>query len=354
MTNMMYIMAVAVLATTATLASAAGIDAESTTDMLLERRHNLGDHHQKGRNSKKAPVANEQSRVLKRNREPVLTSHNGHPMLQGMVMTAAKKPPSSVMAKSEKAVPGSGGKGFNAKSPSNGEVPSSPGKAPSRGPKSNKGNPIGSKSRKGTNVICAKRLDIAFEDIQVLGPNGPFGLIETPSDVTDLCAFFPPDEGEPPNFGCPVLYAPDVGFVSGDEYEEVLSPPEAASAFESLELYCNCYSGLELGCAAKIPHGPPTSSKVYEYVTSDGEQVTKEVIVPGFSEYIPASTPGERAEYCKMVGVWNGDFPPEVADDLSDEVEMCGCYFIGQAQEMVDQCPGVDLGAFFQFPEVRV
>lgn len=30
---------------------------------------------------------------------------------------------------------------------------------------------------------------------------------------------------------------------------------------------------------------------------------------------------------------------------------MCGCYFIGQAQEMVDQCPGVDLGAFFQFPE---
>ena len=65
MTNMMYIMAVAVLATTTTLASAAGIDAESTTDMLLERRHNLGDHHQKGRNSKKAPVANEQSRVLK-------------------------------------------------------------------------------------------------------------------------------------------------------------------------------------------------------------------------------------------------------------------------------------------------
>ena len=45
-----------------------------------------------------------------------------------MVMTAAKKPPSSSSgnAKSEKAVPGSD-KGFNAKSPSNGEVPS-PGK----------------------------------------------------------------------------------------------------------------------------------------------------------------------------------------------------------------------------------
>ena len=101
---------------------------------------------------------------------------------------------------------------------------------------------------------------MAYDAISALGPDedGPFGLIERPSDVTDLCLFVPPDaDDEDFNFGCPFLYVPDLGFLRGsEEHVEVLGE-EAGEAFQSLTMYCQCHQGFELGCAAKIPHGPP-------------------------------------------------------------------------------------------------
>lgn len=268
-----------------------------------------------------------------------VTATGGHD-LHNVVMTAARTghTPTSDHAKAAK---------DTAKAPSNG-APSTPttGGGKGRAPKTDKGGyNYGGKSRKGPS-ICQKRLDIAFELISALGPNGPFGLIEEPSDVTELCDFFPPMEDDPTNFGCPFLYTPDIGFFQGDDYVNELGE-EPGTAFESLVLYCQCYSGHEQGCAAKIPHGPPTSVMTY---TDDAGEVTKEVLVPSYSEYIPHSTPGERAEYCKMVGVWNGDFMDDVVMDLTEDVAECGCYFLGMAKEMVSQCPGVDLGAFFTYP----
>ncbi len=48
--------------------------------------------------------------------------------------------------------------------------------------------------------------------------------------------------------------------------------------------------------------------------------------------------------------MWNGDFDAEIEEDFSPDVAYCGCYFIGQAKDIVDQCPGVYLGAFFTLP----
>ncbi|KAL7530792.1 hypothetical protein ACHAXR_003679, partial [Thalassiosira sp. AJA248-18] len=254
--------------------------------------------------------------------------HQGKPLLQNMMMGAAKHD-----AKSGKGMP-------PAKAPSNTPYPPP---TTSRGPKTEK---IQGKSRKVSMGICTKRLDIAFELITALGPNGPFGTILEPSDVTELCEFNPPEEGDDPNFGCPFLFVPDIGFLEGEEFVEVLGE-EPGKAFESLVFYCQCHQGYDLGCAAKIPHGPPASTASY----TDSEGNTKEVMVPSYSEYIPFSTPADRAEYCKMVGVWNGDFESDVVADFTEDVNDCGCFFAGQAKEMVGQCPGVDLGAFFVFPE---
>ena len=49
-------------------------------------------------------------------------------------------------------------------------------------------------------------------------------------------------------------------------------------------------------------------------------------------------------------GVWNGDYPPEIASEFTEDVTDCGCYWVGNAREMVSQCPGLHLGAFFEFP----
>mmetsp|Transcript_36085 Transcript_36085/g.77799 ORF Transcript_36085/g.77799 Transcript_36085/m.77799 type:complete len:419 (+) Transcript_36085:96-1352(+) len=238
-----------------------------------------------------------------------------------------------------------------------GDSKHSPAKAPSNAPpsraKSGKNFPMPSssrgKSRKDDSksgkseedgppsTICSKRLSIAFDQITSLDPDddGPFGLVTEPSDVTDLCYFMPPDEqNQDFNFGCPFLFIPGLGFVQGEEEYVEIFGEEAGVAFQSFVMYCQCYQGLELGCAAKIPHGPPAPSES----------------VNGYSEFIPFSTPDDRAEYCKMAGVWNGDFDSDDVE-LTPDVEECGCFFVGQAQDMVDQCPGVELGEFFEFPE---
>lgn len=205
----------------------------------------------------------------------------------------------------------------------------------------------GAKSRKIDSGICTKRLMITYELLRSLGPDGPFGTIKTPADVTALCRFVPPESVFDANFGCPFLYIPEYfGFLSSEEeYKEIFSEPLNPNpdldgeAFWNVVKYCQCHQGYDLGCAAKIPHGPPTTVVSYED--------TGDKMVNGYSEFIPGSTPADRAEYCKMVGVWNGDFDADVASDLSQDVMECGCFWLGTAQDMAGTCPGVDLGAFF-------
>lgn len=205
------------------------------------------------------------------------------------------------------------------------------------------------KTRKVSTGVCNKRLHLAFEQITDLGPGeGPFGVVTKPSDVTDLCEFMPPTKKEKDfNFGCPFLYVPEFGFLEGEEEYVAIFGEEAGMAFQSFVLYCQCHQGFELGCAAKVPHGPPTTTREYTSLsTGEMEMVT----VNGYSDFIPFGKPADRIEYCKLAGVWNGDFDKDILSDLDQDVVDCGCFFIGQAQDMVDQCPGVELGAFFEFP----
>jgi len=264
-------------------------------------------------------------------------------------MTAAYGGKSDKGTKSEKEP------GAPAKAPSNGSSKGGrPGSSPSPGAPGNgyysgksgkSGGSSGGKSGKSrvvTTGICNKRLMIAFEEIMALGPDGQFGTISDPSDVTELCAFSPPEEGSDDfNFGCPFIYLPEEGFLQGDDQYINLFGEEPGIAFNSLVLYCQCHHGFDMGCAAKIPHGPPTSTVEYE---------EKSVTVNGYSEFIPFSDPGTRADYCKLAGVWNGDFGEDITAELDSDVLDCGCFWVGTAKEMVDTCPGVELGAFFEYP----
>jgi len=385
---------VAALATTGALAQWS--DPDSTKKMAqqaLERRHSLAQHFQKGNEKKhrtltdkkkhRAVLTDEEKegiqRMLKgRARESVATSEAKTEGTRGTNTSGAKKEGRGGADKKDEMEPVAGNDSANnvypsvnwgkdlmmtaaydaksqksdksgpTKAPSNsggkrpGSSPSTPSDPSPSGRTDKSGKSGGSKSRKISSGICTKRLHIAFEEIVELGPNGPFGRIETPSDVTKLCAFVPPtDDSDDYNFGCPFLFIPGMGFLQGEEEYIELLGEAAGTAFNSLVLYCQCHQGFDLGCAAKIPHGPPTSTTEY---------VEKEVLVNGYSEFIPFSTPADRADYCMMVGVWNGDFESDVAHDLSPDVMDCGCFFTGTAKDMVGTCPGVELGAFFEFP----
>ncbi len=189
-----------------------------------------------------------------------------------------------------------------------------------------------SKSSKGG--TCDKRLTDAYNQIRALPDD--FGVVTSPSEITAACAF-DPTRGF--NFGCPFAYTTLLGFVDSEElYQEGFENDAVGSAYWSFVLYCQCHQAFDLGCAAKIPHGPPTAFVDY------GDFGNK--VVNSYSEFIPASTPEKRLDYCQMAGVWNGDFDTSVSRDFSPEVRDCGCFFVGTAKDMVGTCPGVDLGAF--------
>lgn len=194
------------------------------------------------------------------------------------------------------------------------------------------------KSGKSGRGTCDKPLQNAFD--QVVKYPDVFPEIESPSDVTQLCSFFPISA---PNFGCPFFYIPEIfGFVESEEINQILFDDlSLGSAFWSLQLYCQCYQAFDLGCSTKIPHGPPSSVNVYAI----GDK-----FVNSYSEFIPAGSVEKRLDYCEMVGVWNGDFDTSLFLELSPDVRDCGCFFIGTAQDMVGTCPGVDLGAYFPIP----
>ena len=112
-----------------------------------------------------------------------------------------------------------------------------------------------------------------------------------------------------------------------DTITAIADDPEVI-AVALINLYCDCYYGYDLGCINDLP-----------------------------------STPQEREEYCIFAGVWNGDFVSgggggstgksgkEGGGGLSQEVLDCGCFWIGQEKEKVGNCPGVDLGYFYDPPD---
>ncbi|KAL7470534.1 hypothetical protein ACHAXS_010785 [Conticribra weissflogii] len=183
--------------------------------------------------------------------------------------------------------------------------------------------------------ICDKRLQIAFDILSQFNDND----LTEPSDVTALCDFFPVPV-EPFNFGCPIYFTPDDGFLTPDFFNSI-GNEIAAEAYTALTKYCECYQGYELGCAEKIPHG--SSPSTFSYGIG---QNSREVFIPSYSEYIPFSTPASRAEYCKFAAVWNGDISPDDFS-LSKELGECGCFFVATAKDMLRGCPGIDLGSFW-------
>ena len=176
------------------------------------------------------------------------------------------------------------------------------------------------KSRKISAGICAKRLEIAYNETMKANLEYP-GLfpVETPEDVTKLCAFIPPNA----NFGCPFYYLPVFDgivdyFPKGVEEYVALDTenPTAFTAAASIALYCSCYQGYDLGCINELP-------ATFQEGIEDG--------------------------YCEFAGVWNGDFNGEDVA-LSPTLLDCGCFWISEVTTEVGKCPGVDLGNFFVKP----
>jgi len=220
-----------------------------------------------------------------------------------------------------------------------------------------------SSTKERTISVCTKRLITAFDQIEEFNGKGqPFEGIYKPSDVTKHCSFMAPMNVEHINYGCPFIYDPNnpmadkptgYGFVEGEKEYQMYwkkkhpsSDPKMvekfASAYNNFAQYCQCYKGYDMGCATRIPHGPPTQETLY---------MNGLATVNGYSEYLkPDGTTSERAEFCKIVGVWNGDFNTDVVQDFTEDVQECGCYWIGVAKDMVGTCPGVELGAWYKFP----
>jgi len=211
--------------------------------------------------------------------------------------------------------------------------------------------------------VCTKRLHTAFKQMSEFSDEkGPFGIINKPSDVTKHCSFMAPMNEEHINYGCPFIYDPNnpmadkptgYGFVEGEKEYQMYwkkkhpsSDPKMvekfAKAYNNFAQYCQCYQGYDMGCATRIPHGPPTQETMY--------MNDRVATANGYSEYLKADgTTSERAEFCKLVGVWNGDFLTDVVQDFTEDVKDCGCYWIGVAKDMVGTCPGVELGAWYKF-----
>lgn len=249
----------------------------------------------------------------------------------GAVKTPAKAPSNGSTGKRDAPVP----------APSSG---SAPGSAPateeiSIGAKSDKredSNGLLSKSGKATGPsggLCSNRLVLASKSNDAAGN---ILQVNSPEEITERCEF---DTDFDANLSCPFIFTPDEGFADTEDKISYLfgGNQTIGEALYDFLLYCQCQQAFELKCTSKIPHGPPTAEIDFGYGN---------VLVPSYSEYIPASSPEVRAEYCAFGGIWNGDFDLENFYDLSADVQDCGCFWLYQAKEMVGTCPGVDLGVF--------
>ena len=177
-------------------------------------------------------------------------------------------------------------------------------------------------SKSAKTSVCDHRLDILFDKLKVIG------IVDYDEGIiNNLCHYQPeglhPDLPSGPNFGCTLGYfpgAPEGSQWSKGKKEWWGSLPfsideQDAEVYSALEMYCECHVGIQDGCDAKIPREP--GSKKW-------------------------------TEYCKGVAVWNGDALLEDSiAEITEEVKECGCYFIGQVQDKIDECPSVNLGEFF-------
>ncbi|KAL3784485.1 hypothetical protein HJC23_013628 [Cyclotella cryptica] len=193
--------------------------------------------------------------------------------------------------------------------------------------------------------LCEKRFDLAWE----ANVNADYVIATTKQEMAKRCEFDTTDTSSnpfAPNLSCPFIYTNKTGFLDNQTaviafFRTLTSDAVVGNTFWLFQMYCQCKQGYDLGCASKIPHGPSSTDIGYNYGN---------VHVSSYSEFIPASTPAERAEYCAFAGIWNGDFDLDNYYDLPKDVQDCGCFWVGEAQEMVDDCPGVDLGAFLIDP----
>jgi hypothetical protein len=316
----------------------------------LDRRHGLSNVHvQKASRGSRRLSEEEQQKLINRytRRNQELVTNQEWKALDkkdkkdlkkggGAVTTPAKAPSNGSTGKRDAPVP----------APSSG---SAPGSAPateeiSIGAKSDKredSNGLLSKSGKATGPsggLCSKRLELAWESNKAANNTLQ---VNSPEEFTERCEF-DTDPDFYPNLSCPFFFDPDEGFLDTEnKLVNFIGNETIAKAFYDFQLYCQCQQAFELKCTSKIPHGPPTAEIDFGY---------GDVLVPSYSEYIPASSPEVRAEYCAFGGIWNGDFDLENFYDLSADVQDCGCFWLYQAKEMVGTCPGVDLGFNYTVP----
>ena len=182
------------------------------------------------------------------------------------------------------------------------------------------------KAHKVSNGVCTKRLQTAFDEIMAFPGSiyaypGKEGVIkiQTPEDVKKLCAFVPSFPSSASyNYGCSFFYMPslrgEVNYFPKGVKEYIAINPDSTSSnplfqqWASVDLYCSCYQGYDLGCSNELP-----------------------------------TTPQEKEEYCEFAGVWNGDV--NITDVvLSQKMLDCGCFWIREVTTEVGKCPGVDLG----------
>jgi hypothetical protein len=186
---------------------------------------------------------------------------------------------------------------------------------------------------------CDARLKMAKEAIEAL----PGTSAVSPEDITAACTFrsglnlsgdpnspVPVIQDPTPNLDCP---APAIGYFFEDStYDGFFAPPYNKAMLQFTK-YCECHQGYELDCINKIAYpeyeSGPRSGTDFVYPGDTGTKKWK--------------------EYCKFVGIWNGDIDYAEYDKLSSDVQQCGCYFVtSYAKDMVDSCPGVFLFQFLQ------
>ncbi|KAL7518137.1 hypothetical protein ACHAWX_002993 [Stephanocyclus meneghinianus] len=195
--------------------------------------------------------------------------------------------------------------------------------------KSGKTDSGGGKGGKGsipTSNVCEKRFDLAWE----ANVNASYIIARTKNDLKQLCAFDTTNTAASPfapNLSCPFIYTPDTGFLDNetevvDYFVNMTNVPNGTAvgtAFWLFQMYCECQLGIGNGCLASVPN-------------------------------LTSSSPDGKIQYCTFAGIWNGDFALNNYFELDNDVQTCGCYFVSVEQLGVDNCPGVDLGAFFVNP----
>lgn len=169
---------------------------------------------------------------------------------------------------------------------------------------------------------CAQSFEKAWEANVEAGKV----IAETREEMKEQCNFDTtntPKSPFTPNLACPFIYTPDTGFLDEKEevieyFENITGSNETGIAFFAFQMYCECAKGLNEKCVTKIPDIPPIDDT--------------------------------GLDYCIFASIWNGDIALEKINTLDEEVQECGCTFVGTEKEGVADCPGLALGDNFIDP----